>query len=193
MTDGAYQERYMLIGNIGLIKKIHEELMINTKKLAKLGMLISVALILSYVESLIPFGFGIPGIKLGLANLAVLLCLYCIGAKEAIIINVMRILLAGFLFGNLYSIIYSLAGGVFSFLIMWLAKRMKTFTINGVSVLGGVCHNLGQILIAAFVVETAGVFYYIPYLLVAGVLTGWLIGFITKLMIPYFERVLNEH
>ena len=166
--------------------------MINTKKLVNLGLLLAVALILSYVESLIPFGFGIPGIKLGLANLAVLLCLYCMGTKEAIIINVMRILLAGFLFGNLYSIIYSLAGGVTSFVIMWLAKRMKIFTINGISVLGGVSHNLGQILIAAFVVETAGVFYYIPYLIVAGVLTGWLIGFITKLMIPYFERVLKE-
>ena len=166
--------------------------MIKTKKIVNLGLLLSVALILSYVESLIPFGFGIPGIKLGLANLAVLLCMYCMGAKEAITINVMRILLAGFLFGNLYSIIYSLAGGAFSFLVMWLAKRMKFFTISGVSVLGGVCHNLGQILIAAFVVETAGVFYYIPYLLGAGVLTGWLIGLITKLMIPYFERVLKE-
>lgn len=166
--------------------------MIKTKKIVNLGLLLAVALILSYVESLIPFGFGIPGIKLGLANLAVLLCLYCMSTKEAVILNVMRILLAGFLFGNLYSIIYSLAGGAFSFLVMWLAKRIKIFTINGVSVLGGVCHNLGQILIAAFVVETAGVFYYIPYLLVAGVLTGWLIGFITKLMIPYFERILKK-
>lgn len=166
--------------------------MIKTKKLINLGLLLSVALILSYIESLIPFGFGIPGIKLGLANLAVLLCMYCIGDKEAIIINGMRILLAGFLFGNLYSIIYSLAGGVLSFLAMWLVKKMKLFTVNGVSVLGGISHNLGQALIAAFVVETAGVFYYIPYLLVAGVLTGWLIGLITKLMIPYFERLWKE-
>lgn len=166
--------------------------MVNTKKLVNLGMLLTVALILSYVESLIPFGFSIPGIKPGLANLAVLLCLYCMGTKEAITLNIMRILLAGFLFGNLYSIIYSLAGGVLSFLIMWTAKRMKIFSINGVSVLGGVCHNLGQILIAAFVVKTAGVFYYIPYLLLAGVLTGWLIGVFTKLLIPYFERILKK-
>lgn len=165
--------------------------MINTKKIVKLGLLLAVALILSYVESLIPFGFGIPGIKLGLANLAVLLCLYCLGTKEAVALNVMRILLAGFLFGNLYSILYSLAGGFSSYLVMWLAKRWDLLTINGVSVLGGISHNLGQILIAAFVVETAGVFYYIPYLLVAGVLTGWLIGLITKLMIPYFERALK--
>lgn len=166
--------------------------MIKTKKMVNLGLLLAVALILSYVESLIPFDFGIPGIKLGLANLAVLLCLYCMGTKEAIIINIMRILLAGFLFGNLYSILYSLAGGVASFLVMWLAKKLNLLTVNGVSVLGGVCHNLGQILIAAFVVETAGVFYYIPYLLLAGVVTGWLIGFITKLLIPYFERISKE-
>lgn len=166
--------------------------MTNTKKLVNLGLLLTVALILSYVESLIPFGFSIPGIKTGLANLAVLLCLYLIGTKEAITLNIMRILLAGFLFGNLYSVIYSLAGGVLSFFVMWLAKRMKFFSVNGVSVLGGVCHNLGQILIAAFVVETAGVFYYIPYLLLAGVLTGRLIGFFTKLLIPCFERILKE-
>lgn len=166
--------------------------MIKTKKLVNLSLLLTTALILSYVESLIPFGFGIPGIKLGFANLAVLLCLCCIGTKEAITLNIMRIFLTGFLFGNLYSIIYSLAGGVLSFLVMWLSKRMKIFTINGVSVLGGISHNLGQILIAAFVVETAGVFYYVPYLLIAGVLTGWLIGFITKLLIPYFERISKE-
>lgn len=163
--------------------------MINTKKLVKLGLLLSIALILSYVESLIPFGFGVPGIKLGLANLAVLLCLYCIGTKEAIIMNVMRILLSGFLFGNMYSIIYSLAGGVLSFLAMWIGKKINLWSISGISVLGAVSHNIGQILIAAFVVETAGVFYYIPFLLFTGVLTGLLMGLITKLVIPYFERM----
>ena len=163
--------------------------MITTKKIVNLSLLLTVTLIISYVESLIPFGFGIPGIKLGLANLAVLLCLYCLGTKEAIILNIMRILLAGFLFGNLYSIIYSLAGALLSFLVMWIGKKINILTICGVSVLGGVSHNLGQILIAAFVVETVGVFYYIPYLLQAGVITGWMIGFITKLLIPYFEKI----
>ena len=160
-----------------------------TKKLVNHGLLLTIALILSYIESLIPFGFGIPGIKLGLANMAVVLCMYCMGTREALLLNIMRILLAGFMFGNLYSIIYSLAGGMLSFSVMWLAKRINIWSIGGVSVLGGVCHNIGQILIAAFVVKTAGVFYYIPYLMIAGVLTGWLIGLITKLVIPYFERI----
>lgn len=163
--------------------------MTDTKKLAKLSMLLAVSLILSYVESLIPFGFGIPGIKLGLANMAVLICLYCIGTREAIAINVMRILLAGFLFGNLYSIIYSLAGGLLSFVAMWLAKRYDILSIQGASILGGICHNFGQILIAAFVVETAGVFYYFPYLLLAGVITGFVIGLISKILIPYYKRI----
>ncbi len=158
------------------------------RKTANLGMLLAAALLLSYVESLIPFGFGIPGIKLGLANLAVLLCLYCWSGKEAFALNVMRILLAGFLFGNLYSILYSLAGGCASFFVMWLAKRINRLTIQGISVLGGVAHNLGQIVVAAFVVETAGVFYLIPYLLLSGILTGMLIGFVTGLILPHLKN-----
>lgn len=159
------------------------------KKIVDLGLLLAAALILSYIESLIPFGFGIPGIKLGLANLAVLLCLYQWGAREAIILNIMRILLAGFLFGNLYSILYSLVGGFFSFFVMWMAKRLNRLTMTGVSVLGGVFHNIGQLLVAAFVVETAGVFYFIPYLLLSGVLTGLLIGFVAGLILPHLKNV----
>ena len=159
------------------------------KKIVDLGLLLAAALILSYIESLIPFGFGIPGIKLGLANLAVLLCLYQWGAREAIILNIMRILLAGFLFGNMYSILYSLVGGFFSFLVMWMAKRLNRLTMTGVSVLGGVFHNIGQLFVAAFVVETVGVFYFIPYLLLSGVLTGLLIGFVAGLILPHLKNV----
>ena len=159
------------------------------KKIVDLGLLLAAALILSYIESLIPFGFGIPGIKLGLANLAVLLCLYQWRAREAITLNIMRILLAGFLFGNLYSILYSLAGGFFGFLVMWMAKRLNRLTMTGVSVLGGVFHNIGQLFVAAFVVETVGVFYFIPYLLLSGVLTGLLIGFVAGLILPHLKNV----
>lgn len=159
------------------------------RKTVYTGMLLACALILSYVESLVPFGFGIPGIKLGLANLAVVLCLYQNNTKTALLLNFMRIFLAGFLFGSLYSILYALAGGFFSFIVMWAAKKTGLFTIRGVSVLGGVFHNIGQLLIAAFVVRTAGVFYLIPYLLLAGVLTGWLIGFLTGLLEPYLRKI----
>ena len=92
-------------------------------KVAYLGVFLALALICSYVESLIPFYFGIPGVKLGLTNIVVVLMLYCVGTKEAFAISMLRIVLAGFLFGNLFSILYSLAGGMFSFLVMYLLKR----------------------------------------------------------------------
>lgn len=143
-------------------------------------MFLAFALILSYVEALLPFSFGIPGIKLGLANLAVLLVLYRLGIKEAFLTDILRIILNGFLFGNLYSIIYSMAGGVLSFLVMSTLKKTKRFSIVGVSMAGGVFHNIGQLFVAAFVVETIGIFYYIPPLLIAGIVTGLLIGLLSQ-------------
>lgn len=142
-------------------------------------MLLAFALILGYVETLIPFSFGIPGIKLGLANLAVLLALCLIGTKEAFLIDVLRIVLSGFLFGNMYSILYSLAGGLLSFFVMYLAKKTHRLGIPGVSVSGGIFHNIGQLAVAAFVVETKGIFYYLPPLLISGVVTGLLIGIVS--------------
>lgn len=159
------------------------------KKTIYMGLFLAVALLLSYIETLIPFGFGIPGIKLGLTNLLVILCLYHYGVKEALGLNVMRIVLAGFLFGNLYSILYSMAGGLCSFLVMWIAYKTGFLTEKGVSVLGGVFHNLGQIVVAAFVVQTPGVFYYVPWLLMAGVLTGWLLGFAAEILSPYMKKI----
>lgn len=146
------------------------------QKTAYISLFLTFALILSYVESLIPFYFGIPGVKLGLANLAVILVLYQYGWKEALLLNVMRVLLSGFLFGNLFMITYSLAGASSSFLIMCLMRKAKGFSPIGVSMAGGVFHNIGQILVAYFVTKTAGVAFYLPVLLVAGLITGLLIG-----------------
>ena len=113
-------------------------------KVAYLGVFLALALICSYVESLIPFYFGIPGVKLGLTNIVVVLMLYCVGTKEAFAISMLRIVLAGFLFGNLFSILYSLAGGMFSFLVMYLLKRTGKLGVLPVSVAGGMSHNIGQ-------------------------------------------------
>ena len=126
------------------------------------------ALIASYIESLIPFYFGIPGVKLGLTNAVIVLVLYLMGTKEALAVSFARILLAGFLFGNLYSILYSLAGGMLSFLVMVLLKRWKRFSVVGVSMAGGVFHNVGQILVAMAVVENVSLAYYMPPLLISG-------------------------
>ncbi len=145
-------------------------------KIAYLGLLTALALIASYVEALIPLPMGIPGVKLGLANLIVVWALYTLKAREALLVNILRIFLTGFLFGSLSMILYSLAGAGLSFLCMWLGKKSGRFSVCGVSILGGVAHNVGQLLAAMAVVETVSLIYYGPVLLAAGILTGLLIG-----------------
>lgn len=149
-------------------------------KVAYFGVFTAFALILSYVEMLIPIQFGIPGIKLGLANLMIVIMLYKRNAKEAMMLSVVRIVLAGFMFSNLFSIIYSLAGGMLSLIVMALLKKRESFSVMGVSIAGGVSHNIGQLLVAMAVVETYRVGYYFPVLLIAGVLTGALIGVVSN-------------
>lgn len=149
-------------------------------KVAYFGVFTAFALILSYVEMLIPIQFGIPGIKLGLANLMIVIMLYKRNAKEAMMLSVVRIVLAGFMFSNLFSIIYSLAGGTLSLIVMALLKKRESFSVMGVSIAGGVSHNIGQLLVAMAVVETYRVGYYFPVLLIAGVLTGALIGVVSN-------------
>lgn len=146
------------------------------KKTAFLGMFTALALIASYVESLVPVYFGAPGIKLGLANLVTVVMLYQVGWKDAALVSALRILLAGFLFGNLFSIVYSLSGGVFSFLVMCILKKKGSFSILGVSMAGGISHNFAQMAAAVFLMENGKIAYYFPALLIAGVVTGMLIG-----------------
>ena len=162
-----------------------------TRRTAQLGFFLALALILAYVESLIPFSFWIPGIKLGLPNLVVVLLLY--GAdksnvRDALTVNILRIVLSGFLFSNLYTILYSLAGAAFSFIAMLIGRRMRCFSIVGVSVLGGVFHNIGQMVVAAFVVETVYVGYYAPALIAMGTVTGAVLGVVAMELLPYLAR-----
>lgn len=149
------------------------------KKTASLGLLASLAIILGYVEMLFPVFVGIPGIKLGLANLVIVFILYTYTWREAALVSVIRILAIGFMFGNLFSILFSLAGAGLSLACMTGAKRQLGLSVVGVSILGGITHNLGQIVVAAIVVENVNLFYYFPALLVAGLVTGLLIGIVT--------------
>lgn len=139
-------------------------------------MFTALALIFSYIETLIPIHFGVPGIKLGLANLIVVIVLYKWGAKQALLISVLRILLSGFMFGNMFSIVYSLAGGLLSLFFMNVLKKKNSFSIIGVSLAGGVTHNLGQLIVAMLVVESYKAGFYFPVLMLSGMLTGFLIG-----------------
>lgn len=162
------------------------------KKTAVLSMLTGVALMLSYVESLIPLTPGIPGIKPGLANLAVVLCFYLYGWKEALAVNLARVLLSSLLFGNFYMVLYSLAGAALSFIAMLAARRLRRFSIVGVSVCGGVFHNIGQLLLAIAVVQTVWVGYYLPWLLAAGCVTGALVGFAAGEVKKYLPSGLTK-
>ena len=145
-------------------------------KLAYLGLFSAVAIIFGYVESLIPFFMGIPGIKLGLANLAVLFLLQKYSVKEAALVSVVRILVIGFMFGNLFSILYSLAGAFLSLTVMTLMIKKTDFSLVGVSVGGGIAHNVGQLIIAMLTVSSLNLIYYAPALLISGVITGIVIG-----------------
>ena len=157
-------------------------------RVAIFGVFVALALIFSYVETLIPFHIGIPGVKLGLANLIIVIALYKMSLKETYLLSVTRIVLAGFLFGNLFSIIYSLAGGLLSLTTMSILKKSDDFSIIGISIAGGVMHNIGQILIAMMIVETFSVLYYVPILLISGLVTGMLIGIIAGEML---KRLVN--
>lgn len=145
-------------------------------KVAYFGVFTTLALIFSYVETLIPIQFGIPGVKLGLANLIIVIALYRMKLSEAYLLSIVRVLLAGFIFGNYFSIIYSLAGGLLSLTVMALLRKKGGFSVIGVSIAGGVFHNIGQLIIASVSVETFSVMYYVPVLLIAGLVTGLLIG-----------------
>ena len=148
-------------------------------KVAVFGVFTSLALILSYVELLIPINFGIPGMKLGLANLLVVILLYKGCPRDALLLSVIRILLSGLIFGNMFSIFYSLGGGLLSLAVMVFLKKTGQFTVAGISIGGGASHNVGQLLVAMFVVQTYQVGYYLPVLLIAGVITGAIIGILS--------------
>lgn len=148
-------------------------------KVAVFGVFTSLALILSYVELLIPINFGIPGMKLGLANLLVVILLYKGCPRDALLLSVIRILLSGLIFGNMFSIFYSLGGGLLSLAVMVFLKKTGQFTVAGISIGGGASHNVGQLLVAMFVVQTYQGGYYLPVLLIAGVITGAVIGILS--------------
>lgn len=155
---------------------------------AQYGMLIALAFIFSYLEAIIPLPIPIPGVKLGLANLVTIVGLYTVGISGTVVVSLIRIVLVGVTFGNLFSMVYSLAGGALSLLLMVLCKKKQWFSQVGVSILGGIGHNVGQLIIASFVVQTAGVFYYLPALLTAGVAAGAVIGLLGGMVT---ERIQN--
>lgn len=159
------------------------ELQNNTNKTALRGMLIATAFILSWIESQIPVFITIPGIKLGLTNIIVLVALYKLSTKDAIILNIVRIILVGLTFGNTFSLLYSLSGGIVSCIFMIVLKKTGRFGIKNVSMIGGLTHNIGQILIAMIILNSSAVLYYLPILWFSGILSGIIIGLLSGIIV----------
>ena len=164
---------------------------ISTKKIALCGVLTALAMIFSYIESVIPIPIPVPGIKLGVANIAVITILYVLGVKEAIVINLLRIALTALLFGNVNSFLFSISGAVLSLTIMIIMKRLDFFSFIGVSVCGGVMHNVGQIIAAVFIMGSEAIVLYLPVLIVSGVFTGVVIGVVSGIVAKHVKKVVS--
>ncbi len=154
----------------------------DAKRVATYGMMIALAMVLSFLESMLPAFVAVPGVKLGLTNLVVMVALYKMRPADAVIINIIRILLVGLTFGNAFSLVYSMAGGILSFLVMWILFKSERFSKIGVGAAGGVAHNIGQIIVAMIVMKTTGVAFYLPVLLISGVAAGVIIGILSGLV-----------
>ncbi len=162
----------------------------NTKKITTIGILVALALILSFVESQIPAFAAIPGMKLGLTNIVVLVTLYSLGPGNAMFINIVRIVIVSILFGNGMSLAFSLTGGMLSTVVMILLKKTGKFSVVGVSAAGGLSHNIGQILVAVILMNTTAIAWYLPLLWISGCFSGILIGIIGGIVYKRIDSLI---
>lgn len=163
---------------------------LDTKKMVTLSSLIAVAMILSYIESLVPAFVAVPGVKMGLSNIATVFALYTLGWPYAICVSVVRVFLSALLFGNFVSLIYSISGAALALLVMILLKKINLFSSIGISVAGGVCHNAGQIIAACIVMENAAISLYIIPLIISGTLAGVVIGIVSGMLVERIKKYL---
>ena len=165
---------------------------LTAKDIARYGLMLTLALVLSWVETLIPFAFPLPGMKIGLANIVIVTMLYAAGPKRAALISFLRLLLVMITFGNASAFLYSLAGAALSFAVMCLLKKTDRFGVTGVSIAGALAHNVGQILVAALVLETVTIGYYLPWLMISSAVSGLLIGILGGVLSPRLGRYFHE-
>ena len=163
---------------------------LDTKKMVTISALISVAMILSYIESMVPAFVAVPGVKMGLSNIATVFALYTLGWPYAICVSVVRVFLSALLFGNFVSLIYSLSGAALALLAMILLSKSNLFSSVGVSVAGGVCHNAGQIIAACRVMKNSAISLYLIPLVISGTLSGILIGFVAGMFVERIKKYL---
>lgn len=160
-----------------------------TKKVALLGVLTSVALVLSYIEAILPpIWSAVPGIKMGFPNIVIVFILYRFGVKEAAIVSFIRIFIVALLFGNVMTLAYSCAGAFLSIVLMAIFKKINAFSVVGTSIMGGVAHNLGQILVAIFLFDTVQIGYYMAVLAITGTIAGVFIGLTGAFLLKRLEK-----
>lgn len=163
----------------------------DTKRIAKLSILLSISVVLGLIESFIPIMNGIvPGIKLGLANIVIVFAIYELSFKDAIYISVLRVLLIGILRTGLFSIsfFFSLGGALLSIVFMYLAKVYTKMSIVGVSVVGSIFHSIAQIIIACIFLSNINIVYYLPILLISSIVTGVIVGSISSKLVEYYSN-----
>lgn len=162
----------------------------DTKKIAKLSMLLSISVVLGLIETLIPIFNGIvPGVKLGLANIVIVFAIYELSFKDALYISILRVFLIGILRTGIFSItfFFSLVGAILSIIAMYLVKKISNMSVVGVSVCGSIFHSIGQIIVAIIFLSNVNIIYYLPILLISSVITGIVVGIISNKVIKYYE------
>ena len=160
--------------------------------MAILGLMVALAMILSYLEAIIILPVAIPGIKAGLSNLLIVTVMYLYSPREAALVNLVRILLSAMLFGTVTGLIFSLSGAILSFAVMGLFWKAGLFTVTGVSILGGVFHNVGQLIAAVFLFSSVTLGYYLPVLLLAGLITGTVNGILATVILKRIQHIITE-
>lgn len=165
--------------------------MTRTQKMIFISILVAQALVLYFVESMIPVPFITPGAKLGLANIITVVSLYSLSLTETFVVVILRIILSTLMSGSVSAFLYSLSGGMLSLAAMYIAKRLggKNISVVGVSIVGSVFHNIGQILMAALIIHNIKIAYYLPFLLIAGIGTGIFVGLTSIYMLKYLKKI----
>ena len=160
----------------------------DVKMIAACALFTAIAMIFSYIESFLPIPFPVPGFRLGFANIAILAVLYLYGIKEAFIVNIIRIVLSSILFGNINSFFFSIAGGMISLAVMVLMKKTDKLSVIAVSAIGGIVHNIVQVIIAVWVLGSLAIAYLIPLFIIIGVVTGIVCGIVAGIFLKHVKK-----
>lgn len=166
------------------------KLLLDTKKMVTLSVLVAIAMILSYIEFLLPISTAIPGMKIGLSNIATVFTLYTLGWPYAIFVSIIRVILSSLIFGSFVSFLYSLSGAAFALLIMIILKKTNLFSSIGVSVSGGVFHNVGQIVAACIVMNSVEISLYLIPLVISGTISGIFIGLVSGMLVEKIKKYI---